>query len=412
MDKCRVPKGQNANSVAKNITTALVNMNYVGPLTISAYGDTTRIPRPIQHALSSTGVSLNHVPSTSADKRILVDMLLWAVDNPAPANYLLISGDREFSNALHQLSMRRYNILLAQPPHLPRLAAARLLWHWATLSAGGSPFCPLDSKPKYVRKSSTALPLQMPNPPARTQSMSLFKAPHEFFPSKCNLPVIPTASETSSRENQPTSNPIPDMPRLKLNLQETRGDSRADYDVEGLIDVIMRALEFLKVQMIVPSEANITCCIRYGDPRYQMIDVRKALDFAIQQRRVGIRVLGALHLYHGTNHMLYKCVNHTSGQPSDFPQPVWDRVEQFLRSSSGRSLILVSRCRYEASLFIKRSCLEELVLGDVLKILEMIINVKEWIIHSCCGWQPITITLAESKGDDADSNFGVHVYQI
>ena len=47
----------------------------------------------------------------ASDKKILVDMLFWAVDNPAPANYLLISGDRDFSNALHQLRMRRYNIL-------------------------------------------------------------------------------------------------------------------------------------------------------------------------------------------------------------------------------------------------------------------------------------------------------------
>ncbi|PKI55528.1 hypothetical protein CRG98_024140 [Punica granatum] len=77
----------------------------------------------------------------ASDKKILVDMLLWSVDNPAPANYLLISGDRDFSNALHQLSMRRYNILLAQPQQAsaPLIAAAKSVWLWTSLSAGGSP---------------------------------------------------------------------------------------------------------------------------------------------------------------------------------------------------------------------------------------------------------------------------------
>ncbi|KAL2345526.1 hypothetical protein Fmac_006811 [Flemingia macrophylla] len=436
IDKCRVPRGHDANSVAKNITSALANINYTGPVTISAYGDTTLIPAAVQHALSSTGVSLNHVPFASERKVLLVDMLLWAVDNPAPANYLLISSDGEFSNALHQLSMRRYNILLAQPPHLPRLAAAaaKVLWHWPTLSAGGPPLyvdhhhhhsgeppVPFRYKPKYVTKT-IAPPLQMtgdndnknnPQPIAK----SLFKAPHEFFAAKRSDPVKPTSSSSSSEiclsETQcSTSNPIPDIQEIGGGAATTSTSRPPEYEVEGLIDVTMRALEFLKAEMIVPTEANITDCIRYGDPRYQMIDVRKALDFAIQQRRVVVRLLGALHVYYARNEMLYKCVNHSSGHPTDFPQPIWDRVEQFLTSSSGRSFILVSRCRYEAGLLIKRFCLEELVLGDVLKILELTIKFKKWIRHNLCGWQPITITLIENKGDDADSDFGVDQDQI
>ena len=68
-------------------------------------------------------------------------MLFWAVDNPAPANYLLISGDQDFFNALHQLRMRRYNILLAQPKtaSAPLVAAAKSVWLWSSLSAGGRP---------------------------------------------------------------------------------------------------------------------------------------------------------------------------------------------------------------------------------------------------------------------------------
>lgn len=75
-------------------------------------------------------------------------MLFWAIDNPPPANYLLISGDRDFCNALHKLSMRRYNILLAHAPNVsqPLVAAARTVWHWKNLVAGEPPL----SEPSYV----------------------------------------------------------------------------------------------------------------------------------------------------------------------------------------------------------------------------------------------------------------------
>ncbi|KAJ6434639.1 hypothetical protein OIU84_018200, partial [Salix udensis] len=144
IENCAVPSGCDPHAIAQNISSALARMNYCGPVSISAYGDTNGINSAAQQALSSTGVTLNHVPpgiKDASDKKILVDMLFWAVDNPAPANYLLISGDRDFSNALHQLRMRRYNILLAQPKtaSAPLVAAAKSVWLWTSLLAGGRP---------------------------------------------------------------------------------------------------------------------------------------------------------------------------------------------------------------------------------------------------------------------------------
>ncbi|CAI8615322.1 unnamed protein product [Vicia faba] len=111
IENCHVPKGFDPHQIAQNISSALVRMNFCGPVSISSYGDTTRIPASVQHALSSTGISLNHVPAgvkDASDKKILVDMLFWAVDNPAPANYLLIS-------------------------------AAKNVWLWTSLLSGGPP---------------------------------------------------------------------------------------------------------------------------------------------------------------------------------------------------------------------------------------------------------------------------------
>ncbi|CAO2818216.1 unnamed protein product [Amaranthus hypochondriacus] len=152
IENCQVPKGCDPHSIAQNITSALLKLDYGGSVSISAYGDTHRIPSSVQHALSSTGISLNHVPAgvkDASDKKILVDMLFWAVDNPAPGNYLLISGDRDFANALHQLRMRRYNILLAQPSKASAalVAAAKSVWLWTSLVDGGPPRTGNDSPP-------------------------------------------------------------------------------------------------------------------------------------------------------------------------------------------------------------------------------------------------------------------------
>ncbi|XP_068662649.1 uncharacterized protein [Aristolochia californica] len=161
IENCHVPKGCDPHAIAQNISMALENMDYRGPLSISSYGDTNKIPAAVQQALSSTGIALNHVPAgvkDASDKKILVDMLFWAVDNPAPANYLLISGDRDFSNALHQLRLRRYNILLAQPQNVsaPLVAAAKNVWLWTNLVVGGPPLSNYDSSQPGNSNTSNA----------------------------------------------------------------------------------------------------------------------------------------------------------------------------------------------------------------------------------------------------------------
>ncbi|KVI01708.1 Limkain-b1 [Cynara cardunculus var. scolymus] len=63
IENCQVPKGCEPHSIAQNISSALVVMNYCGPVSISAYGDTNRIPASVQQGLNSTGITLNHVPA-------------------------------------------------------------------------------------------------------------------------------------------------------------------------------------------------------------------------------------------------------------------------------------------------------------------------------------------------------------
>ncbi|KAK4282611.1 hypothetical protein QN277_013968 [Acacia crassicarpa] len=613
IENCQVPKGCDTHAIAQNISSALVKMNYYGPVSISAYGDTSRIPPSVQKALSSTAISLNHIPAgvkDASDKKILVDMLLWAVDNPAPANYLLISGDRDFSNALHQLRLRKYNILLAQPPKAsaPLVAAAKCVWLWTSLLSGGAPLpsgeslflasgnhvsnsakiqnlaaepnhsslplalnsenrdvgsqktqntyttgrlVDLEPKVKYVLKTdnqpnlstiSSSLPVTVsggknsdPLKLAHSPMKQFRKAPHEFFSSEPAVPNSrftpnPLSDRDCSENNKGNSNeisqdlyhsslrsndldiqpmsgpnsPVPDsntrtfqpvtphldgpkstaapisfkiIPKphnspysrnVKSTLichQQTRenpnpstaqnpnlqslhvppaghnpscgqafqyenlnprrpcgsqhllspsfpgiantGSKNVILGVQGfplpseyeqsLVGVILLALNTLKFEKVMPTEANIIDCISYGDSKYRTTDVKKALDCAIKLNAVVKPRLGALEFCIGRFETLWDCVNIIGGKVDQYPKTTWDRIQEFLASPSGRSAILSSQCRYEASIILRKECLTGLVLGEVLQILNMIIMVKKWITIHPSGWQPITITLNNSN---------------
>ncbi|KAL0436036.1 UNVERIFIED_CONTAM: hypothetical protein Sradi_0311500 [Sesamum radiatum] len=534
IENCQVPKACDPHAIAQNISSALVKMNYCGPVTISAYGDTTRIPTSTQHALSSTGIALNHVPAgvkDASDKKILVDMLFWAVDNPAPANYLLISGDRDFSNALHQLRMRRYNILLAQPTKASAalVAAAKCVWGQAlsmglpftsiehsdgmnasqqemkqtsvcenilsnepaptnavTLASEGQKFpgpgraadsnLKLPSFSKAANHANvtrmTSLPIkleerkdmQFSHQPESIPAKQFMKAPHEFFGASTkaitsnavsaalsavlpdvgklsmsdypgffqNDPVlIPQSGEDSRSKSivslKPCSSFLDDNGRDKCDSQMifsekvdgkylhsklpisspssvpgvwgSQGCQPPPEFLQGLIGVILLALNTLKVEKIAPTEANITDCIRYGDPKHRYTDVRKALKCALDQQIIVKQHLGKMELYVGRIERLWICENPIGGNTEQYPKTTWAAIQKFLTSPGGRSALTASECRYEAALILRNSCLKTTPLGEVFRILNMIISMKKWIKHPQGGWQPIAITLLETKQD-------------
>jgi hypothetical protein len=63
IENCCVPRSCDPQLIVQNMSSALATAGYRGPISVSAYGDTHQIPHNVQHALSSTGVSLNHVPA-------------------------------------------------------------------------------------------------------------------------------------------------------------------------------------------------------------------------------------------------------------------------------------------------------------------------------------------------------------
>ncbi|KAK3139714.1 hypothetical protein QOZ80_5AG0388480 [Eleusine coracana subsp. coracana] len=96
IENCPVPSDIRPEDVAGNIRMALRQHPVVkGAVTVlSAYGDFNAFPRKLREGCQRTGVKLVDVPNgrkDAADKAILVDMFLFALDNRPPSSIMLIS---------------------------------------------------------------------------------------------------------------------------------------------------------------------------------------------------------------------------------------------------------------------------------------------------------------------------------
>lgn len=86
-------------------------------------------------------INHNRVFISGVYNGIMPDLLIWALQNPPPANILLISSDDSFSSFLHEFSMQGFNIILSAPSPVDAslAAAANIFWHWPTDISSGKP---------------------------------------------------------------------------------------------------------------------------------------------------------------------------------------------------------------------------------------------------------------------------------
>ncbi|KFK34822.1 hypothetical protein AALP_AA5G197500 [Arabis alpina] len=112
-------------NVHQNIKSALKKNGYEGQVSISAYSDQYGSLQDIVFYFEQFGITLqnkvvkNANPDDSEEvDQMLVDILLWALDNPAPSNLLIISKvipeETELLTLLRALESKDYNILFAQ----------------------------------------------------------------------------------------------------------------------------------------------------------------------------------------------------------------------------------------------------------------------------------------------------------
>ncbi|GLT47300.1 hypothetical protein SLA2020_210060 [Shorea laevis] len=145
IENCPVPSDVRPEDVAGNIRMALrVHPVIKGAVTMfSAYGDFNSFPRRLREGCQRTGVKLIDVPNgrkDAADKAILVDMFLFALDNPPPSSIMLISGDVDFAPALHILGQRGYTVILVIPSSVGVSSAlcnaGKFVWDWSSVAHG------------------------------------------------------------------------------------------------------------------------------------------------------------------------------------------------------------------------------------------------------------------------------------
>ncbi|XP_022860642.1 uncharacterized protein LOC111381149 [Olea europaea var. sylvestris] len=145
IENCPVPSDVRPQDVAGNIRMALrVHPVIDGVVTtFSAYGDFNAFPRRLREGCQRTGVKLIDVPNgrkDAADKAILIDMFLFALDNCPPSSILLISGDVDFAPALHVLGQRGYTIILVIPYRASVSSAlsnaGQFVWDWPSVARG------------------------------------------------------------------------------------------------------------------------------------------------------------------------------------------------------------------------------------------------------------------------------------
>ncbi|KAL1693479.1 NYN domain-containing protein [Schizophyllum commune] len=170
-ENCQFMSGCSGFDVAKNIErVALAH----GPIaSFNAYLDLQQcaVPASMRSELQSTGVALVDCPHNGqkdvVDQMLQTDMLVFALDHPAPATIVLISGDRDFAYVASILRRRLYNVVLichsTPGPHKSLLQQVSTHVDWNT-QVLGLPSSSLD----YLRRPSAQAPapLRPPLPPA------------------------------------------------------------------------------------------------------------------------------------------------------------------------------------------------------------------------------------------------------
>jgi hypothetical protein len=117
LENCPPAKGNDPVAIISLIREKLKGF---GPIKqIHGYAELSRIPEYLKASLQSSGVALIDVPiqrKDAADKMIISDLVMFAVDNPAPQTLILISGDQDYAYPIAKLRLRGYKIIVIVPP--------------------------------------------------------------------------------------------------------------------------------------------------------------------------------------------------------------------------------------------------------------------------------------------------------
>ncbi|KAI8917756.1 hypothetical protein DFJ77DRAFT_318690 [Powellomyces hirtus] len=167
IQNCDIPSDMSGPAVVNKLRIVLRHLGQIvlfkSYVRLSSSTPSTEEGLKMQSELSLSGVSLMLCPprgkKMTADPIIIADMMAFALDNPAPAVIVLISGNGDFSYALSLLNGRQYTILVVikdnAPDVLQSAATAVLDWRLDVLTLASSsrvapPTCCPNHSPKAM----------------------------------------------------------------------------------------------------------------------------------------------------------------------------------------------------------------------------------------------------------------------
>ncbi|CCM02869.1 uncharacterized protein FIBRA_04982 [Fibroporia radiculosa] len=159
-ENCALPSNISGNAVANKIRQ--IAHKYGSVKVFKAYLELPEQSSPKSVALRSElqlcGVSLIDCPHNGrkdvADKMMIVDMMAYAIDTPAPATIVLISGDRDFVYAVSVLCLRQYRLIVFAPTvaHTSLKSQASVVYAWP------ADVLPESAAPRRASVSGTSPP--------------------------------------------------------------------------------------------------------------------------------------------------------------------------------------------------------------------------------------------------------------
>ncbi|KAI0646826.1 NYN domain-containing protein [Trametes meyenii] len=176
----------------------------------------------LRSELQSCGVSLIDCPHNGrkdvADKMMMVDMMAHAIDNPAPATIILISGDRDFVYAVSILGLRQYRVILLAPKGATGglTAQADLVYSWPddflpALPAIAQPTAPVPKPQTVPTPPPQVAPARAPSQSGqkRKMSTSVQTTLRDIWQKQSSI-VPPGVTHTTQAQLPPT--PVPTDP--------------------------------------------------------------------------------------------------------------------------------------------------------------------------------------------------------
>ncbi|XP_023645898.1 uncharacterized protein LOC17899214 isoform X2 [Capsella rubella] len=133
-----IPTGLSDDSIYLNIGSALCHRGHRGDVSIWAYGEKQTFPEDSDPDSKFKIGFVPDGPNYSRGFKMLLDMLLWALDNPVehdevgyPTLMILsknISEETDFTRVVQALENRYYDVRVSEPDKVPRSASFGLVY--------------------------------------------------------------------------------------------------------------------------------------------------------------------------------------------------------------------------------------------------------------------------------------------